>query len=186
VALIAIFPALCVSAALMLVPTWASLQPPRPYQVMVLSTYFLALMLLVDRLPVDVIGADVIGQMFVAALVSAALITWSVSVNHGTVALVAASALGGAAFSIWLRQVPGNQHVLAAWYTLLIGGCAYVGFVEPTQPAVPLLIAPLAPLGSWLGWGRRGSNMSEVKPRVAAWSCVTLVLIAATVATAFV
>ena len=48
-----------------------------------------------------------------------------------------------------MRHNENNLRGLIPVYCVLIGGCAFVGFVEPEPPQIGILVIPAAPLALW-------------------------------------
>jgi hypothetical protein len=136
-----------VSASL-LVPSWPDLEPPRAVWLCVLTTYIFVLAALLELLARRIPATILIGSLALASVCTAALTAAYVSVTHGRLAGIATASLAGswvACFASWQKSAAG----LALAYSVIVGGLAFIGCVEPRQPYVGLLVAPLAPLALW-------------------------------------
>lgn len=177
-------------AALALVPDWDSLHPPRRVWIPLLTGYLTLIYALLAALPARVRGGAGFAYLLaVSAFGVAALVGYEVSVKYGQLGAAFASALVGVALWAILarrRGAPGdevdahtapasdNGLALAAVYAVAIGSLAFVGTVEPTEPATPLLFAPLAPMALWLF---AAGSLSRIKPILAA-ALQTLLIVA--------
>ncbi|MFO1095960.1 MAG: hypothetical protein U0992_22035 [Planctomycetaceae bacterium] len=141
--------ATCGAAAWFLVPTWASLEPPRVVWLIELAAIFCMLIGQTERLPSRSGGRLVVFLLGLTAAVMAATIAASVSLTYGQIAGLAACALGGVWTGMWLTgrddELATRAAVPAA--LILIGGIAFVGCIEPEPPNYGLLLLPGAPLG---------------------------------------
>jgi hypothetical protein len=62
---------------------------------------------------------------------------------------IAAAAMTGCCTTAIFRDHQDNLRGLIPVYFVLVGGCAFVGFMEPEPPQVGLLIILAAPLALW-------------------------------------
>jgi hypothetical protein len=138
------------AAAWLLVPTWATLTPPRLVSVALLASYLVLLMVLLDHLPLGTVGRRFPVLLCAAACVTAALIAYAVSVTYGRVAGLAAAALAGICVAAWLRFDAAELRGLIPAFAVAVGGAAYVACIDPQPPQLGLLLAPAAPLGLWV------------------------------------
>lgn len=138
--------ALAIFSAWLLVPTWATLWPPRVVTIPLLAAYLLLLMALLAALPDRLVGKVFVGLLAAAATTVALMIAIAVSLTIGAVALAAAAALGGCA----VAARPNYGRGITPVFAVLIGGLAFVGTIEPQKPLPIILLAPAAPLMLWL------------------------------------
>jgi hypothetical protein len=147
---------LAAMAALVLVPTWSDLAPPRAVYIAIFGGYLFLLAALLDPLP-----ARVPPRLFLAILsaVSAAVAIMAmvfVSVKFGQVAVVAAAATVGCLVASFFHSVQTNinVHGLIPAFVVVVGGLALVSFIEPAPPLYGMLLVPAASLTLWsYGWG---------------------------------
>lgn len=139
-------------AAWLLVPTWATLQPPRPVWMAILATYFFVLASGLGPLEGIVPSRRLMGLMALSAAATALLVALGVSLTtFGQPAAAAAAGWCGCLLAIWGDGGGdgGETRGVALIYTLLVGGWAFVGCVHPTVAKVGLLVAAAAPLVLW-------------------------------------
>src|SRR5262249_49861189 len=72
-----------------------------------------------------------------------------VSITYGQLAGLAAAALAGCSASGRSRSRETSFRGLVPAYAILVGGTAFVGFIEPSPPLRGLLLAANAPLALW-------------------------------------
>jgi len=168
---------LAIASAWLLVPTWATLWPPRPVTIPLLAAYLFLLMTLLAALPDRLVGRRFVALLAAAGVTTAALIAIGVSLKVGLVAVAAAAALAGCTIAAFLPRANSRfadslalgKIVNAFWanssfgdspahshrgvipvFVILIGGLAFVGTIEPQPPLPIILLAPAAPLALWL------------------------------------
>jgi hypothetical protein len=135
-------------AAWLLVPTWPDLTPPRTVWIPLLATYLLVLAATAEPLAARLPPAVFTGCCALAAACVALLIAAYVSVTYARLAGIAAAGLVGCwAASLVDRNFKALS--LGLGYSLMVGGLAFVGTIEPRQPLVGILVAPAAPLMLW-------------------------------------
>ncbi len=142
-------------AAWFLVPTWESLQPPRLTYIPLLGGYLFLLMTFLEPIANRVNGRLFCALLCAVALVVSGLVTVSVSFRYGRLAGVVAASLVGcfAAFCFFHKDRVAIRGLVPV-FAILVGGCAFIGFVEPERPLSGLLLAPAAPLALWICmWG---------------------------------
>jgi hypothetical protein len=150
---------LAAASAWVLVPTWATLWPPRLVTIPLLAAYLLLLMALLAALPDRLLGRLFVVLLTAAAIGVALLIAIGVSLKISQVALAGAAAFGGcsvaaftpsaAAKSVGSAQAAASRGLIPA-FAVLIGGLAFAGTIEPQPPLPIVLLAPAAPLMLWL------------------------------------
>ncbi len=159
------------AAAWLLVPNWPSLQPPRSTWIPLLTTYLFALAALIeplfDRLP----ATRILALLSTSALCVAVLVAAFVSLTYAQFAVGSAAALAGCSLAARHSNTVTSSG-LGLGYTVIVGGWAFIGAIEPTTPLVGVLVAPLAPLALWLcvrgplartsGWGAIGVQSAMV------------------------
>jgi hypothetical protein len=153
---------LALVAAWQLVPMWEGLQPTRPNAVPLLAGYLLLVAALLTALPDRLLGTLMVGLLTTSAGATALLIAVGVSVKYGQVAAIATAAMAGCAVTSLLPkltrrasegsadQPPNAIRGLIPVFTILVGGLAFVGGIEPSPPMPMILVAPAAPLMHWL------------------------------------
>jgi hypothetical protein len=136
-------------SAWLLVPTWASLQPPRSVCVPLLAAYLFLLAALLESLLSRLPAVAISAQLTISSVCVAVLIAGFVSVTYARPAGIAAAALAGVCVAAYLTQVAATARGLGLGYAVTVGGWAFIGCIEPHQPALGLLFAPVAPLSLW-------------------------------------
>jgi hypothetical protein len=159
-----VYLALSAAAALALVPTWENLQPPRPTMVALLTAYLAGLMTLLSALPAKLRGSTFTALLALTALSLAVLVAYEVSLKFAQLAAIAATAIGVCTLVLLIRRwreerserggglrrsIAASNLGLIPVFVVLLGGVALASTIEPTKPAVPLLIVPAAPLSLW-------------------------------------
>ncbi|MBI1902081.1 MAG: hypothetical protein HYS13_13345 [Planctomycetia bacterium] len=135
-------------AAWLLVPTWDSLAPPRAVWVPVLAGYLFLLAALLDGLPTRLPLATSLALPLSAACV-AVLNLACVSATSAQGAGIAAAALAGCFAAACLAPDKAAARGLCLSYSVIVGGWAFVGCIEPEPLMWGLLVAPAAPLVLW-------------------------------------
>lgn len=136
-------------SAWMLVPTWASLQPPRTVWIAMLTGYLFLLATLLTPLLAHFTPRTMLAYLALTAVGAAVLIAALVSVSYGRAAGLAAAALAGCWGAAFLSAKAVPSTGLALGFAVLVGGWAYVGCIEPQRPLLALLLVPAAPLALW-------------------------------------
>jgi hypothetical protein len=140
---------LAVVAAWLLVPTWPTLQPSRPVFLVLLASYLFLLIALLDGLPSRLLGPLFVAILAAVALCTTILVAASVSVKFGQLAGIATAATVACLVSSLLRNDVDTTRGLVPVFTIVVGGLAFVGCVEPSTPLYALLLVPAAPLALW-------------------------------------
>lgn len=141
------------AAAWFLVPTWASLSPPRPVWLLALATGFSLLVGLAEPLPPRIGGRRTLGLVSITAAGVALTIAACISLTYARIAGLAACALAGVWGAAWLRRCEDDIAVRAAVpaIQIVLAGIAFVACIEPDPPQYGLLLPPAAILGVWVG-----------------------------------
>jgi hypothetical protein len=111
-----------------------------------LATYLFLLMTLLAALPDRLLGRTFVALFAAAGVTTALLIAIGVSLTIGAIAVAAAAAVGGVAVVARESYARG----LVPIFSVLVGGLAFVGTIEPQKPLPIILLAPAAPLALWL------------------------------------
>ncbi len=136
-------------AALVLVPTYAHLSPPRWVQVPLLAAYLFALAASLAPLANRIDPPTLVGLWSLAAATLAVLTAALFSLTYGIPAAIAAAALAGCWLAMLIAPDRDAAGGLCLSYALVVGGW---GFIAATgiQPRLwGLLLATLAPLALW-------------------------------------
>jgi hypothetical protein len=136
-------------SAWLLVPTWPGLWPARPMAVPLLAGYLFLLGAALEPLAQRLSSGQLLAAFVPAAGCVAVLMAASVSVTLAQPAGAAAAALAGCWGTAYLWPDVLRGRALCLAYAVIIGGWAFIGCIEPQQPLVGLLLAPLAPLALW-------------------------------------
>jgi hypothetical protein len=135
--------------AWLLVPRWASLAPSRAVWVPLLAGDLVLLAALLEPLFELLSARILLASLALAAACVAALIAAFVSVTYAGPAGSAASAMVGC----WVVSLfgPASARVrgLGLAYSVVVGGWAFIGCIDPPKPLLGLLVAPAAPLALW-------------------------------------
>lgn len=146
-------------SAWLLVPTWATLWPPRLTAIPLLALYLVLEMGLLAALPERLTGRLLVSLMTACAIAVALSIAIGVSLKLAQVAALAAAALTGCAAAGFVpraRLASGeparaiSSRGIIPIFAVLVGGLAFVGAIEPDPPLPIVLLAPAAPLVLWL------------------------------------
>lgn len=135
--------------ALLLVPTWSDLEPSRPAYIGILSGYLFVLMAALGPLPDHLPGRLFLPMLAGVSACTAALVAAFVSLTYGQVAGAATAALIGCSVAARFETAAMLARGLVPGFVVIVGGCAFVGFIEPKPPLIGLLVAPAAPVALW-------------------------------------
>lgn len=166
----------CVLAALLIVPTWDELAPPRPLQIAALATSMFAAAKLLETLPPRFAGRAFPFWLMVSAAAVSILLMADVSETFGTLAAMPVGALAGCSIATLLVKDVPEMRSLTLPYALVVGTYAYVGYVYPSPPLTPLLAVPAVPLALWICAVGPLSRLAGWRAIVAQAVCVLLPL----------
>lgn len=172
---------LSIVVAWLIVPTWASLEPPRSAYVPALACYLVLLMSLLEPLAERVPTVRFSMLLSLSAFTVALCVAVFVSVNYGRLAGLAGSALAGLALANWISRRDWNVAGLAPAYAGVLGGVAFVGAIEPQEPLLGNLLVPAAPLTLWFSMVGPLKSLSGRKQLLTQGGLVLATLIAAAV-----
>jgi hypothetical protein len=141
--------ALSLAAAWFLVPTWPDLQPSRPVYIALLTGYLLLLIVLLRALAARISVRLQWMMLSISSLTLAVLLAKDISLLFGHLAGIAAAAMIGVSLACARHQEATSQALLPV-YAILIGGLAFVGYLQPEPPAYALMLVPAAPLAAWI------------------------------------
>lgn len=140
-------------AAVVLVPAWPDLWPPRAYSLGLFALTATVLARSLDSL-IHRSSPRIIAVLMAGSAISAAmLIAAALSLSLGEATLTTAAALTGTAIALSFRSDEAAVRGLCLPYALGVGGWCYVTAIEPPPPEPPLLallFIPAAPLVLWL------------------------------------
>jgi len=92
-----------------------------------------------------------LAQLALCALALAAVVAAFVSLRYGTIAGVAAASVFGCWLASLIHEVESSTaQSLIPVFVILLGGMAFVGYIEPEPPLTALLLIPAAPLALWI------------------------------------
>ena len=148
-------------AAWLLVPNWPSLHPPRSTWIPLLATYLFLLAALIEPLMSRLPAVRMLALLSASALCVAVLIAAFVSLTYAQFAVGSAAALAGCAFAARLSNTSTVRGVGLA-YALVVGGWAFVGCIEPREPLLGILIAPVAPLAALVVCARTAGSTARM------------------------
>ncbi|HUQ69972.1 MAG TPA: hypothetical protein VM165_10640 [Planctomycetaceae bacterium] len=141
-----------VAAAVVLVPQWPDLWPPRWLSVALFALAATVVARLLDGLIRRSSPRVIALLMASGSIVAAMLIAVSLSLSVAEAALTTSAALMGTAVAMSFRSDEQAVRGLCLPYTLAVGGWCYVSAIEsppPAPPLVGLLFLPAAPLVIW-------------------------------------
>jgi hypothetical protein len=137
-------------SASVLVPTWASLEPTRKWYVCFLASYLFVLATCLPPLADRVSPKILLPLLLAIGLMLAVLILAIASVGLGLLAGIMSSALlGSGLVAYWYRDSLSLQSLVFV-FSILAGGVAFVGYIDPDPPLKGLLLLPASPLALWL------------------------------------
>ncbi|HUE72987.1 MAG TPA: hypothetical protein VMP01_19030 [Pirellulaceae bacterium] len=166
-------------AAIVLVPTYPALSPPRWVQVPLVAGYLFLLAAGLMPLSRRVAPAALAGFLSLSALTVGVLTAGLVNLSHGMGALMAAGALAGCCAALWRVPRPQGAAALAVCYALVVGGWAYIGARESSPRLWGSLAAALAPLALWVLEAPPLAKIAGIWKTIAQWAIVSGVLGAA-------
>jgi hypothetical protein len=138
------------AAALLLVPDWPELDPPRVQLVPIVAGWLFLLFMALPPLAERIASVWLLAHLCAAAVVTALAIAAFVSLKYAQLAgLAAASLVGCSAAALFLRQHAEPRSVMPV-FAVLVGGSAFTGYIDPQPPLTGLLLLPAAPLALWL------------------------------------
>jgi hypothetical protein len=136
-----------------LVPTWGQLEPTRVWHVTVLAAYMAALIACLAPLSRQMAADRWLAYLGTSAFVSAVTTAIAVSLRFGQVGTILAASLLGLAAIAWLSPAtiqPIRSQTIVPWYAILVGGMAYVAYVNPSPRLPGFIFMPLAPVALYL------------------------------------
>jgi hypothetical protein len=146
----ALLAVLAAGAAYLLVPTWPDLQPPRFASILLVAIYLASLMRMLDWLSPSLSATWLLAVLTLTAAILAVILAIDV-VRFGQLAGIGAAALAGCWIAVVFtaKTKSFDRPGLSPVFAVLVGGMAYVGCIEPAQPAWWLLLLPalVLPLG---------------------------------------
>ena len=169
------------ATALLIVPTWPELVPPRPIQIAFIAAGMTALAALLLPLPDRLPGVAVPWWLMVAAATTSMLVMLEQSETFGWPAALPAGALAGCIAGGLLWKAPVDWGGLVFPYAIVAGGYAYLGAVYPVTPLWMLLVVPIAPLALWLCTVGRWAQPQGIRSFIIQGICVLtpIVIVAA-------
>lgn len=166
-------------AAIVLVPTYAALSPPRWVQVPLVAGYLFLLAAGLMPLSRRVSPAALVGFLSLSALTVGVLTAGFVSLSYGMGAMMAAGALVGCCAALWRVPRPLAAAALALCYTLVVGGWAYIGARESSPWLWGSLAAAMAPQALWVLEVPPLARLTGIWKTIAQCAIVGVVLVAA-------
>ncbi|MEX0713540.1 MAG: hypothetical protein WD278_14380, partial [Pirellulales bacterium] len=121
-------------SAWLLVPNWADLHPPRPVCIGLLTAYLFLLAAALEPLARRVGPATLLAPLTYTSACVALLIAVPISVTYAQAAVIAAGATAGCWIAACLWTAPARG--LGLVYSVVVGGWAFIGCIEPRKPAV--------------------------------------------------
>ena len=145
---------LALIAAWLLVPKWSRIEAQYVQNVVGVTAGFVLLSTLLDPLPKRMPPAFFVGILAVVTVCLSLALASSLSLKYGQVASIAAASLAGCSVGhVFLKNEIAARGLVPV-FTLVVGGCAFVGFIGHDPPETLMLLLPLAPLALWATmWG---------------------------------
>jgi hypothetical protein len=180
-------------AGAQLVPGYADLKPAWYVLTPLLAVYLFALICLLSLLPERLRGRLFIGLLACTAAATSVLVTAEISLRIGLFSLRIPVAIATCFVVSWLVRFPATVKLQSAVlalipvFVVLVGGTAFVGAIEHSEPRWLLLFTSAAPLMLWLfvlGPLARLQGVSSVVAQIAAVASVPLAIVLWTLLTA--
>jgi hypothetical protein len=149
---------LAITSAWFLVPGWESLEATRPWYVGGLAVYLLVLNTFLASLANRVAPKLLLAVLASAALMLAVMILPAVSLRYGFLSGAGAAAMVACLGASYSTCSATTVRGLVPVYTVLVGGWAFVAFIEPQPPLPGLLLLSAAPMALWITAWRASSN----------------------------
>ncbi len=140
-------------SAWFLVPTWAQLQPTRIWHVTILAAYLVALVTCLTPISRQLTADRWLAYLGTSAFFLAVTTAIAVSLRFGQVTTILAASLFGLAAIVRLDPSLKQKifpQTLLPWYAVLVGGMAYVAYVNPSPRLPGFILMPLAPMALYL------------------------------------
>lgn len=145
---------LALVAAWLLVPTWSRVESQYVYYVAGMTAGLVLLSVLLDPLPRRMPPAFFVGLLAVVTACVAITLATSLSLKYGQTAGIAAASLAGCCIGLLFFKDETAARGLVPVFTLVVGGCAFIGFIGHDPPKTGILVLPLAPILLWATvWG---------------------------------
>lgn len=137
-------------AAVVLVPRWPDLWPPRLISLILFVLAASTVARLTEGVAQRTSPRLMVLSIAGVSLLAAILIAASFSLSVGEAALTTAAALTGTAAALSCRPDETAVRGLCLPYVLVVGGWCYVTAIEPSPPLVAFLFLPASLLVFWL------------------------------------
>lgn len=134
-----------VMASLVLVPSWPGIADDRHWYGLWLAGYLFVGCRGMPLLARRVSARSMLGALALTAVVLAFATAAFVSVLYGRIAALAAAATTGCFAACWFGDFEDAVRGLFPVSALLVGGSAFLAFIEPRPPEPGFLVIPLAP-----------------------------------------
>ena len=141
---------LAIAAAWLLVPNWSSLQSTRHLYVGFFSAYLFVLAACLPPLADRVSTKVLVVLLSMVTVVLAVMILATVSLRYGHLAGLLSSAMVGCCLYAFMCDKSVALHSLVPVSSILAGGLAFVGCIEPQPQLAGLLVLPAAPAALWV------------------------------------
>jgi hypothetical protein len=180
---------LALLTAWLVVPTWARLEAVRAWHVGGVTVYLLVLIVSLEPLTSRFAPARLLLYLTLSAAALALMTAVTLSLTFGQLGGVMAASLGGTCLAAWLVPSSAGQRALRGlvpWYAVLVGGLAYVGYINPQPRLGGLILIAFAPLALWLlavgplARGRASSRSARTAGWVEAGVVLTPILVGST------
>ena len=136
--------------AILVTPTWASLDPPRQIYIPIVAASLFLLCALLEPLGSRTPTGHLLALLAIVALAGAAVCAAEISVSLGeVVAIAACAAIGCAGGALGGASLDSRGFILG--YVLITGGLIFVIHLEPEPARRGLLLLPFTPLALWIG-----------------------------------
>jgi hypothetical protein len=167
---------LALLTACFVVPTWPELDPPRTTLIVALAAGLFVAIRLFEPLAVAPGGGSLVGALLMTAAACGFLVASEVSASLGLQAILPATAGAGAAV-VAARYRSDNAPSWPVTLLVLTLSYAFIGYLYPDPPLIPLLLIPLSPAALWLGRITPLARLSGWKRLLADWTCVAVPIV---------
>jgi hypothetical protein len=137
-----------VASAWLVVPTWQTLAPLRTTYLTAVAVGIFLLAVSLDFIAKAISHRALLVTLTVSASVLAVASAVFFSMQFGQMAGIAAAALGGCTVCTFFARDENIARGISLPFAVVMGGLAFVNYIDSSWNAVGILIIPAAPLGA--------------------------------------